>query len=311
MVSRKMMLIGGLLCVLPACKGDRPAPEATVLPSASVEAPVAAQAPANAGVAAPANAPAAAQVPAGTVTDNATGAAATTAQDVTGAIIEAGCTYDGRQIEGKEGQAFRISCPPGCEKGQRVYGSGVYTADSDICRAAIHAGAIPAEGGTVTVRLEPGRPAYRGSNQNGIQSSDYGKYSKSYAVLPSAAAAASPASSGGMNPPASGAPAASGSVIEAGCKYNARQLDGKDGDTYQVACPSGCETVGRIYGTGVYTSDTSICSAGIHAGALRPEGGTVTIRLEPGRPAYRGTTQNGIRSRDYGKYSRSFAVVVP
>jgi hypothetical protein len=250
-------------------------------------------------------------VPAGAATGNTTGAAATTAQDVTGPLIEAGCTYDAQQIRGKEGETFRISCPPGCEQGRRVHGSGVYTADSDICRASIHAGAIPPEGGTVTVRLEPGRPAYRGSDQNGIKSFDYGKYSKSYAVLANATATASPASSGGMNPPASGAPAASGPVIEAGCKYNARQLEGKDGETYQVACPSGCETVGRTYGTGVYTADTSICSAGIHAGALRPEGGTVTIRLEPGRPAYRGSTQNGIKSRDYGKYSRSFAVVVP
>jgi hypothetical protein len=34
-----------------------------------------------------------------------------------------------------------------------------------------------------------------------------------------------------------------------------------------------------------------------------------TIKLEAGRPAYRGSEQNGIKSQDYGKYSRSFAVV--
>jgi hypothetical protein len=30
------------------------------------------------------------------------------------------------------------------------------------------------------VILEPGRPAYRGTLRNGIQSSDYGAYGKSY-----------------------------------------------------------------------------------------------------------------------------------
>ena len=33
------------------------------------------------------------------------------------------------------------------------YGTGVYTADTSICRAGIHAGAIPKEGGTLTVAL--------------------------------------------------------------------------------------------------------------------------------------------------------------
>jgi len=31
--------------------------------------------------------------------------------------------------------------------------------------------------------------------------------------------------------------------------------------------------------------------------------------VEAGRPAYRGSEQNGIKSRDYGKSSRSYAVV--
>ena len=52
--------------------------------------------------------------------------------------------------------------------------------DSAICRAAIHAGLITEQGGEVTVVLEPGRPAYRGSHRHGIESSDYGRYGASY-----------------------------------------------------------------------------------------------------------------------------------
>ena len=98
-------------------------------------------------------------------------------------MIEAGCTYDARQLDDKDGTTFRVACPAGCELSTSTYGTGVYTADSPICKAAIHSGAIPASGGVATIKLEAGRPAYRGSNQNGIESRDYGKYARSYAVV--------------------------------------------------------------------------------------------------------------------------------
>jgi hypothetical protein len=58
-----------------------------------------------------------------------------------------------------------------------VWGTDTYTDDSSLCRAAVHAGAIPATGGAVTVLRSAGRPLYVGSRRNGIQSSDYGAYS--------------------------------------------------------------------------------------------------------------------------------------
>ena len=56
---------------------------------------------------------------------------------------------------------------------------GDYTDDSDLCRAALHAGAIGPEGGPVTVVRSDGRPLYVGSSRNGVTSSDYGNYSAS------------------------------------------------------------------------------------------------------------------------------------
>ncbi|MFN6954950.1 MAG: LCCL domain-containing protein [Acetobacteraceae bacterium] len=49
-----------------------------------------------------------------------------------------------------------------------VWGTGVYTTDSAVCRAARHANAVPAEGGMVTITPAPGLPAYVGSAANGI-----------------------------------------------------------------------------------------------------------------------------------------------
>jgi len=40
-------------------------------------------------------------------------------------------------------------------------------------------------------------------------------------------------------------------------------------------------------------------------------GGTVTVKLEAGRPAYRGSEQHGIKSSDYNDYDRSCSVVTP
>ena len=248
------------------------------------------------------------RAPAGSVT---AASAAAGAEVAAGSqLIEAGCSFDARQLTSKDGALFRVACPAGCEAGT-IYGTGVYTADSSICRAGVHSGVIPESGGVVTITLEPGRPAYRGSDQNGIKSRDYGKYSSSFAVVTKGGA---PAGSAGAVAPAPAAPttaqaAGTAGVIEAGCSYDARQLDGSDGTTFRIACPAGCEIPSTAYGTGVYTADSPICKSAIHAGAIPASGGVATIKLEAGRPAYRGSEQNGIKSRDYGKYSRSYAVV--
>lgn len=75
-----------------------------------------------------------------------------------GPVIEAGCSFDGKQLKGNEGDLFQVSCPADCDKHQTTWGTGVYSANSPICRAGIHAGAIPSTGGTMTVKLEAGAP---------------------------------------------------------------------------------------------------------------------------------------------------------
>ncbi|KAG8555482.1 hypothetical protein GDO81_017719 [Engystomops pustulosus] len=60
--------------------------------------------------------------------------------------------------------------------GTSVWGTDVYTDDSSICRAAIHAGLIPNEGGEVTVWKTPGHVSYSGSTRNGITTKHYGTW---------------------------------------------------------------------------------------------------------------------------------------
>jgi hypothetical protein len=61
-----------------------------------------------------------------------------------------------------------------------VYGTLVYTSDSDICTAARHAGQIDAAAGTVKLRGTGGCQTYPGSVRNGVTSETWGAWDRSY-----------------------------------------------------------------------------------------------------------------------------------
>ena len=64
-----------------------------------------------------------------------------------------------------------------------------------------------------------------------------------------------------------------------------------------------------VWGSDYYTDDSSLCRAAVHAGVIKPSGGTVTVMREAGRPLYVGSRRNGIESSDYGAYSDSIRFV--
>lgn len=225
---------------------------------------------------------------------------ATGAVPAQGGPIEAGCSFNGQQLRGEVGSIFQIACPPNCQEGGGLWGTDTYTADSSICKAAIHAGAIPAAGGVVSVRIDPGRPAYRGSVHYGVRSHDYGNYRQSTTIL----------FQEGQQRIAEAAPPPVPQTIEAGCSYNGDQIRGQVGTVATVSCPAGCDQA-LVWGTDVYPSFTPICTAAIHAGLITPQGGTVVVTLDSGRPAYRGSIRYGVRSRDHGEHRASFRLRRP
>lgn len=83
---------------------------------------------------------------------------------------------------------------------------------------------------------------------------------------------------------------------------------GETGKTYKFRCPEqGAER--SIWGSDVYTQDSSICTAAVHAGIFTlAAGGVVTIEFRPGRSTYGSTVRNGIKSNTFGEYPRSFVV---
>lgn len=57
-----------------------------------------------------------------------------------------------------------------------VWGSGPYTGDSAICRAALHAGEVRSEGGQVRVRIVAGAAGYVAGNRRGVATGAWGSY---------------------------------------------------------------------------------------------------------------------------------------
>jgi hypothetical protein len=199
----------------------------------------------------------------------------------------------GTSLNGKDGETLSLACPPG-GTAHAVWGSDIYTADSSICTAAVHSGLITfPQGGAVTIVLRSGRTVYGCSERNGVTTSPFGSYQHSFVFkTPNTEAVVREAED--QTP-----------VL---WNTSASMISFEAGKIYKFKCPArGKES--SVWGTDIYTLDSSICNAAVHAGKLAPEnGGAVTIELRPGESSYKGSERNGIKSNDYGQYGSSFVV---
>jgi hypothetical protein len=89
---------------------------------------------------------------------------------------------------------------------------------------------------------------------------------------------------------------------------SARQFSGGTGARLAFNCPAS-GTPRTVWGADVYTDDSSICTAAVHAGSITmAAGGLVTIEIRPAQSSYSGSTRNGITTLDFGAWDRSFVV---
>lgn len=67
------------------------------------------------------------------------------------------------------------------------------------------------------------------------------------------------------------------------------------------------ETDGRVWGTDVYTGDSSVACAAVHAGLAKP-GETVVLRAVAVAPPDRfdGSLRHGVTSHDFTRYDSAF-----
>jgi hypothetical protein len=79
---------------------------------------------------------------------------------------------DIRSLESKIGQSFSIEAT-GSLRGP-LWGTDIYTSDSDVGSAAVHAGVLqPSEHGVVKVTIVPPIPVFSGSTRNGMTSATW------------------------------------------------------------------------------------------------------------------------------------------
>jgi LCCL domain len=111
-------------------------------------------------------------------------------------------------------------------------------------------------------------------------------------------------------PTAEPAPADGGAGVDDPWAATASTYRGNIGEHYEYDCPAGGEPH-IVWGTDIYTDDSSVCTAAVHLGEITLEdGGSVMIEMAEGQDSYEGTERNGIETSDYGQWGGSFVFVL-
>jgi hypothetical protein len=169
-----------------------------------------------------------------------------------------------------------------------IWGDGTYTSDSALAVAVVHAGALKVgQAGLVTVYIVPGPDSYEGVSRNGIVSRAYGPWQVGYRIV--------------------GAEPTSVAQVQM-APDNLTIYRGQNGVLLQFDVTG--SVAEQVWGGGLYTDDSSVAAAAVHAGLLRDgETGRVIIEIMPGQASYAGSQANGVTSSDYGPWEGSYRFV--
>ncbi|ALA60480.1 LCCL domain-containing protein [Nitrospira moscoviensis] len=175
------------------------------------------------------------------------------------------------------GRRERVFCPAD-GKLEGAWGTDVYTDDSSICTAAVHAGLLSVkQGGAVTIEMRPDVGQYSGTMRNGVRTGDWMEPWTGAYVFVRNRTAAEPA-------------------IAAGSHMQADSWSGQAGRIVTFACSPNFE-LHTVYGTDVYTDDSYVCSAAVHRGLITQKtGGMVSIQLLEGDRTFTASSRNGVTS---------------
>jgi hypothetical protein len=176
-----------------------------------------------------------------------------------------------------------------------VWGTDRYSADSSICAAARHAAVIGASGGKLTVYSEGSCPGLAGSTRHGVTSQDWGAFEKTFAF---------------EHP----APACLPEVEGASGEPCPATMLGQEGRSTSEGLECTCapqQITGSVWGSDLYTFDSSICSAARHAGMIPAGGGAVTVFAAGRCSKFTGAVRNGVTTGDWGVFEHTFAFRFP
>ena len=85
-------------------------------------------------------------------------------------------------------------------------------------------------------------------------------------------------------------------------------LCGDIGATYYFRVTGAIE--GQVWGTDLYTGDSALAVAAVHAGAVKPgQQGIIKVTVLNPPKQFRGSTRNGVISNDFGRYGMAYKLV--
>ncbi len=196
-------------------------------------------------------------------------------------------------FRGQNGKVFLFEVTGNAGAGT-VWGTGIYTDDSSIAAAAVHAGVLKAgEKGAVKVTVLAGEQGYTGSMANGVTTNDYGVWNGSYKVERGKAVRQGGGVRGGGK--AMPDPGTLGT------------LRGQNGKTFLFEVTGNAN--GSAWGSDIYTDDSALATAAVHAGVLKDgEKGVIKVTILPGEAMYDASMRNGVSSGQWGEWGGSFKV---
>jgi hypothetical protein len=198
---------------------------------------------------------------------------------------------------GRTGESYVVTLT-GATTGS-VWGTDVYTDDSDPATAAVHAGVLKdGQRGRVRITIAAPLESYPSSERNGVLSGEWGPWDGAFRIT-RAGPMAEVAKDDKDDKDA--VPLAAGSTLEGS------GLKAGDVRRFRVTGAAGI-----VWGTDLYTTDSAVAAAAVHAGVLKiGQTGVIKVTILPGQLSYAGTERNGITTNVWGGYHQSFKVEKP
>jgi hypothetical protein len=174
-----------------------------------------------------------------------------------------------------------------------LWGTDVYTDDSSLATAAVHAGALAVgETGLVRVTILRAQESYAPSTRHGVTSLGYGPWARSFKIERVY----------GFQ--------GRGAVEDQTTPGTLTGYRGQVGRTMLFEV-TGSDR-GSVWGTDVYTDDSALAAAAVHAGALAVgQKGIVRVTILPGQNRYAGSARHGVASGPWETWPGSFRIDVP
>jgi hypothetical protein len=203
--------------------------------------------------------------------------------------LGASTTDNAAAFRGQNGRRVTYVCPEQINLGAQLWGTDIYTDDSPLCLSAIHAGALTAgRAGIVTVVIGGNQPSFRGETRFNVRSIAYTDYPSS------------------MTFDNAGAPGRTDWAT------TAQGVPPSFATPIVVTCPPNGRLSAPIWGSGVYTDDSAICVAAVHANLITvAAGGDIAVTMKPGTTTFAAETRNGVGSQSYNGAYSAFTVALP